>query len=205
MIIINGIYSFLIYAIVTCIFSLSLSLSYLVVRAKVLSQELIQDNFTRVFNIRILKTFKGGLALNLTEAIRPYGSNLRTLFARAFTASYGSRCGVELVNDTVYLLSGRIRGGKLQVDMCSWYQPWSEVTPRKRAGIRRFYGENCDCQISPCYAERCEKLKGCARQSGVSIVDCEWDHSYCVKNAEGTACSWRETSEFKNCKSQVKP
>ena len=175
------------------------------IRAKVLSQELIKENFTRVFNIRILKTFKGGVRLNQTEGIRVYGSNHGSLFARAYTASYDSVCGVTLANDTVYLLSGHIWRRKIQLSLCGWNQLWSEISPRQRVGIRHFYGENCECQISPCYMEHCEKLKGCGRPSGIHYGDCEWDHSYCVKKTDGKTCSWRETTEYKSCTSQAMP
>ena len=181
------------------------SLLLLVIRAKVLSQEVFPENFTRVFNLRILKTFKGGVRLNQTEGIRPYGSRQRSLFAKAYTASYDSLCGIELANDTVYLLSGSIWGRKLQVSLCGWNPKWDDVTARQRIGVRRFYGANCDCQISRCYGE-CEKLKGCGGGMGeVSSSDCEWGHSYCLKNAKGTACAWRETTEYKNCMSEAIP
>jgi len=176
-----------------------------VMRAKVLSQEVIAQNFTRVYNLRILKIFKGALSLNQTEGIRPYGSRQRSLFAKAYTASIDSLCGVELSNDTVYLLTGRIWRRKIQLGLCNWFQTWSTITPRQRVGIKRYYGQNCDCQISPCYAERCEKLEGCNSRSRIHFDDCEWNHSYCLKNADGSACSWRQTAEYKNCTIQTIP
>ena len=147
-----------------------------------------------------MKTFKGGSELNQTEGIQVYGSRQRSLFAKAYTTKYGGMCGVDwLQNGKVYLISGRISFAKLRLDLCgSWIAEWSQVTQRQRAGVRRFYGPNCDCQISRCYADNCRKLKGCNR-SGYTEFDCEWIHSYCLKNANGTACSWRETAEYKNC------
>lgn len=146
-----------------------------------------------------MKTFKGGSALNQTEGIQVYGSRQRSLFAKAYTFKDGGICGVDwLENGTVYLITGKISNAKLHLSLCgSWIAEWSQVTQRQRVGARRFYGPNCDCQISPCYGNDCGQLKGC-NTSGY-INNCEWRHSYCLKNVNGTACSWRETAEYKNC------
>ncbi|XP_068701449.1 metalloproteinase inhibitor 3-like [Montipora foliosa] len=171
-----------------------------VIRAKILSQEfLTEDNKTLAFNLRVQKIFKGETQLNQTDAIQRHGSKKRSLIARAYTASDGARCGVTLFSNTVYLLSGRVWKRKIRLNMCDWIQPWSDVTSRQRMGIRRFYGSNCDCQVSPCYEEHCEELKGCEQESGFRSGDCEWDHSYCVKNADKSACAWRKTDEFTKC------
>lgn len=175
------------------------------VRAKVLSQEEFARNFTRIFNLRILKTFKGSSRLNRTEGVQIYGSRQRSLLTKAYTTTFDSLCGVTLTNDKVYLITGRIWKGKLQLNLCNWNQEWAEITLRQRIGVKRFYGENCQCQISPCYTRRCEKLKGCGKSSGIHFNSCEWRHSYCLENADKTACSWRETAEYKNCTSAAMP
>ena len=172
-----------------------------VVRAKVLSQEIQEDSM--VIGLRIVKTFKGASAVNQTEGIQVYGSRQRSLFAKAYTHKDGSMCGVEwLENGKVYLIAGKISNAKLNLHMCtSWIAEWTQVTQRQRVGARRFYGPNCDCQISPCYGNDCPKLKGCNTSEYLNPADndCEWRHSYCLKNANGTACAWQETAEYKNC------
>lgn len=183
----------------------SLSLLCLAVRAKVLSQQENDKNFTRIFDLRILKTFKGAWRLNQTGSVQVYGSRHRSLLARAYTTTFHSLCGVSLENDKVYLITGRIWKGKLQLNLCNWNQEWSEISLRQRIGVKRFYGENCKCQISPCYIQHCEKLKGCGRSSGIHTNGCEWRHSYCLVNSERTACSWRETAEYKNCTTKAMP
>lgn len=175
------------------------------VRAKVLSQEIQEE--TRVISLRILKTYKGASEVNQTEGIQVYGSRQRSLLAKAYTPKDSGLCAVDwLTNDTVYLISGKIFNAKLRLHLCSsWVVEWSRVTQRQRAGIRRFYGPNCACQISPCYGNHCAKLTGCRMSRILHPSDCEWGHSYCLKTADGTACSWRETAEYKNCTSKAIP
>ena len=168
------------------------------IRAKVLSQEVVPGEYydKRVYNLRILKTYKGAVGLNQTKDIRPHGSKQRSLFTKAYTSVGEKKCGIKLANDTVYLLTGTISGQKLRIGKCKWVQRWADVTPRQRMGIRRFYGDNCDCQISPCYAESCKKLQGCRKSGNFYDSDCEWRHSYCLVNADKSACAWHETEEY---------
>lgn len=171
-----------------------------VVRAKVLSQEIQEESL--VIGLRILKTFKGASELNQTEGIQVYGSRQRSLFAKAYTHKDGAACGVDwLENGKVYFITGKIFNSKLKLHLCRWIAKWSQVTQRQRAGARRFYGPNCDCQISPCYGDNCPKLKGCNTSEYFNPTnnDCEWRHTYCLKNTNVTACAWQETAEYKNC------
>ncbi|PFX34212.1 metalloproteinase inhibitor 3-like [Stylophora pistillata] len=179
-----------------------------VIRAKVLSQEEYQENFTHIFDLRILKTYKGGYRLHEVESVNVYGSRQRSLFAKAYTFTLDSLCGVKLNNNKVYLISGQIKKGKLELNQCHWNQEWSQITVRQRLGVMRFYRENCACQISPCYTVFCNKkpkLRGCGKPSGIDHDSCEWGHSYCLQNAEKTACSWRKTTDYKSCITKAKP
>ena len=164
----------------------------LVIRAKVLFQEEYLDNFTRIFDLRILKTYKGEHRLHEMDSVNVYGSRQRSLFAKAYTFTLDSLCGVKLNNNKVYLISGQVRKRKLELNQCHWNQEWPQITVRQRLGVRRFYRGNCACQISPCYTVFCDKkpkLKGCGKPSGIDHNSCEWGHSYCIQNAEKTACS----------------
>ena len=176
-------------------------LLFSVVRAKVLSQEIEEES--RAIGLRILKTYKGAYELNQTEGIQVHGSRQRTLFAKAYTPLSAGACAVDwLTNDRVYLMTGKISNAKLRLHFCrSWVSEWAKVTQHQRVGVRRFYDANCECQISPCYQSDCRKLKGCDNSRYINPRDnnCQWFHSYCLKNANGTACAWRETAEYKNC------
>ena len=171
-------------------------------------QEEYLDNFTRIFDLRILKTYKGEHRLHEMESVNVYGSRQRSLSAKAYTFTLDSLCGVKLNNNKVYLISGQVRKRKLELNQCHWNQEWPQITVRQRLGVRRFYRGNCACQISPCYTVFCDKkpkLKGCGKPSGIDHNSCEWGHSYCIQNAEKTACSWRKTSHYKSCITKVKP
>ena len=165
-----------------------------VILAKVLSQE--EKNDTGIFDLEILQTFKGTSRLNQTAGILFYGFE-RGLFAKSYTEKCSSMCGVWLADGTVYLLSGYIQERKLQLSQCDLIKKWSKVTPSQRVGISRFYGQNCECRISPCYGNACPKLEGCHGDWE------KWRYPYCVKNADETACSWCETAECNKCTSKA--
>lgn len=178
-----------------------------VIRAKVLSQEVV--GYEKVIGLRILKTFKGATVLNKTDGVGFHGSNQGSPFAKVYTARDGAGCGLDWIqNNKRYVIFGRLRKGKLWVSFCDFVQEWSQVLNRHalRVGIRRFFGQNCDCQLAPCYGIDCGKLKGCASTSlSPRRNPCEWDHSYCVKNSKGTACSWYETPKYKECMASHEP
>ncbi len=163
-----------------------------VIRAKVLSQKV--NNDSRVFDLEILQTFKGASEVNQTEGIHVNGSGQGSLFAKAYTHRDSATCGVSLTNGTVYLLGGLIRNGTLKLYLCDLNEKWSQVTPNQRDGFSRFYGQNCECQVSrACTWDGWGELKGCADDSVQSR-----DNSYCVKNDDETACSWNCTSKATN-------
>ena len=66
------------------------------IRAKVLSQEVVPGEYydKRVYNLRILKTYKGAVGLNQTKDIRPHGSKQRSLFTKAYTSVDEKECGI---------------------------------------------------------------------------------------------------------------
>ena len=102
----------------------------LVIRAKVLFQEEYLDNFTRIFDLRILKTYKGEHRLHEMDSVNVYGSRQRSLFAKAYTFTLDSLCGVKLNNNKVYLISGQVRKRKLELNQCHWNQEWPQITVR---------------------------------------------------------------------------
>ena len=182
--------------------------SFSVIRAKILSQEV--EGHKKIIGMRILKTYKWATALNKTEGVRSYGSNQGSLFAKVYTfKSSATRCGlIGIQNGKRYVIFGWFANGKLWVSLCNFVQDWSQVLKRQavRVGIKRFYGQNCDCQLAPCHGRDCGKLKGCASNYLSPYRNpCEWDHSYCVKNSKGTACSWYETPKYKECMANPRP
>ena len=63
--------------------------------------------------------FKGAWKLNQSGRIQVYGSRQRSLLVKAHTTTFQSLCGVTLANDKVYLITGRIWKGNLQLNLCN--------------------------------------------------------------------------------------
>lgn len=196
--------------------------SAFVIRAKVLSEttevpllteppepmipaEFIQE---QVYTLRILKIYKGAMEINSSEGIEVYGSRKRTLRARLYTPARASSCRVDLLNNTVYLLTGQILKGRLRTGGCKWRTEWSLITRKQRAGIRRFYGENCMCQVGMCFGSGCKTmLKGCDKVEWRARLKehCKSANSYCLRNWQGNKCDWRITTDYKKCLKRLNP
>lgn len=165
--------------------------------------EFIQE---QVYTLRILKIYKGAREINKTEGVEVYGSRRRTLRAKLYTPARASSCHVPLRNRTVYLLTGQILHGKLRTGGCKWRTEWSLITRKQRAGIRRFYGENCMCQVGMCFGSNCNKmLSGCDKVEWKAPMKehCKSKHSYCMRDWSGDACAWRVSDEYKRCLKKI--
>ena len=165
--------------------------------------EFIQE---QVYTLRILKIYKGGLEINNTEGVQVYGSRKRTLLVKLYTPARASSCNVPLRNNTVYLLTGQILNKRLRTGGCKWRTEWSSITRKQRAGIRRFYGENCMCQVGMCFGSNCSKmLKGCDKVEWRAPMKetCKSKYSYCMRDWQGNACAWRITSDYKKCLKRI--
>lgn len=182
------------------------------VRALVLPKNKTTEGYKhyRVYDLRILKIYKGGKTLGLIEDKWVHVENITIngtigLFVKAHTVA------VKLENSTVYFLAGSVRNKTIQLNLGSWIQPWSELTKAQRAGIRRMYSQNCKCQITPCFTRKADcdhLLKGCnvsPHQLRTFYQGCEWRYSYCLKDSEASACSWHETAAYMNCRSPAIP
>lgn len=165
--------------------------------------EFIQE---QVYSLRILKIYKGALEINSTEGIQVYGSRQRTLRAKLYTPARASSCNVPLRNGTVYLLTGQILNRRLRTGGCKWRTEWSQITRKQRAGIRRFYGENCMCQVGMCFGSNCKRmLKGCDKVEWRAPMKetCKSKYSYCMRDWQGNKCAWRITTAYKKCLKRI--
>lgn len=181
------------------------SFLFLVVRAKVLLRNHTEEgekHAIRVYDLKILKIYKGGdlLVSNQKDAVNGVQFNSSgqiKLLIKAYADA------VKLTKGTEYLLTGKPTNGSILINAGSWVEPWSAVTPAHQAGISGIYAQNCECQITPCFGKPCKPpLKGCdipARKFREFYKSCKWRHFYCLKNEEGSACSWHETAEYMDC------
>ena len=165
--------------------------------------EFIQE---QVYTLRILKIYKGALEINNTEDVEVHGSRGRTLRAKLYTPARASSCHVPLRNGTVYLLTGQILNGRLRTGGCKWRTEWSSITRKQRAGIRRFYGENCMCQVGMCFGSNCNRmLKGCEKVEWRAPMkeSCKRRESYCMRDWSGDTCAWRISDDYKKCLKKI--
>lgn len=167
--------------------------------------EFIQE---QVYTLRILKVYKGAMEINNTEGTVVYGSRKRTLRAKLYTPARVSSCRVSLQKNTVYLLTGQILKGRLRTGGCKWRTEWSQITRKQRAGIKRFYGENCMCQVGMCFGSSCNKLlKGCDKVEWRSRLKehCKSKNSYCVRDWKEDKCAWRMATDYRKCLKRLIP
>uniref|UniRef100_A0A8C4WXK7 NTR domain-containing protein n=1 Tax=Eptatretus burgeri TaxID=7764 RepID=A0A8C4WXK7_EPTBU len=64
-------------------------------------------------------------------------------------------CGVELMEDTEYLLTGRLNGDKVHIGLCDLVRPWAELIPAQQQNVLKYYQLGCSCRIMTCFSLPC--------------------------------------------------
>ncbi|KAL9973209.1 hypothetical protein ACROYT_G019630 [Oculina patagonica] len=165
------------------------------IRAKVLSES--QDNNTRIYKLKILKTYKGATEIAKVAASQVKSTEKRTKknkVAHATTELDSAACGVGLDRSKIYLLLGYIEGKKLTIDSCQWHPLWTKTTAQQRRGLKKLYGRNCACRIGKyCFkrpTETCDDMiDGCdVPDTDYRVIYCKRGTAYCKKM--GDECKW---------------
>jgi len=174
------------------------------IRAKVLSES---RNNSRVYTVKILKTFKGAKEITGIIASQVKGTGKRkdnSKVARVTTELDSAACGVSLEQSKTYVLLGYIDKKKLRIDSCQWHALWTSITGQQRRGLKKLYGQNCDCRIEKyCFkpsTETCDDMiDGCNTQDADPAVGfCKRKNAYCKKL--GDECKWIITKKaFQKC------
>lgn len=118
-----------------------------------------------------------------------------------YTSSMDSTCGVQLKNNTKYLLQGRVVSGKPLVSTCDSPIEWHHVSVRQRKGYNYLYEQNCVCKVNVCSTPKCEKKVDrnvCHWNQEQDPGRCYSQHSMCVKRGE-SGCHWAKTTLLKKC------
>ena len=170
--------------------------SFTAIRAKVLSES--QNNDKRVYELKVLKTYKGatGLARIATSQVKSTEKRTKKYkVVNATTELDSAACGVRLDRSKIYLLLGYFDDGqKLSIDSCQWHALWTETTARQRRGLKKLYGQNCVCRIEKyCYkstTETCDDMIG-----GCNVPDADYRVGYCKRKTAyckklGDECKW---------------
>lgn len=144
--------------------------SFTAIRAKVLNES--WDNSTRVYTVRIFKTYKGNKKIDRIAGMQSVAGKRRKSVVQITTELESTACGVRLDISKIYLLLGEVQNlqrgpprgpnrgprrgprrgphkGKkrLRIDSCQWHTLWKDTTAQQRRGLKKIYGENCSCNI----------------------------------------------------------
>ena len=57
------------------------------------------------------------------------------------------QCELKLQPKKTYVLAGEIEGGRAWISSCNFAQPWAELAPKMKKGIKLLYKSGCDCPV----------------------------------------------------------
>ena len=192
-----GIFVSPIFSGIVLLVNINLSFPLTAIRAKVLSES--QTNNSRVYKVKILKTFKGTKEITGVIANQVKGTGNRknkNKVAHVTTELDSAACGVSLDQSKTYLLLGYIDEKKLEIDSCQWHALWTSLTAQQRRGLKKLFGGNCACRIEKfCFkrpTETCDDMiDGChsdVPDSNPAVGFCKKKNAYCKKL--GDECKW---------------
>ncbi|XP_039631573.1 metalloproteinase inhibitor 4-like [Polypterus senegalus] len=117
-----------------------------------------------------------------------------------YTPHDGGLCGFEPTDDVLdnqkeLVIAGMMgEDGRVSVSVCSFIQPWANLTSSQKRGIMFTYKNHCNCKISPCQFVPCalSSEQECLWTDG--LFTRSWDHVQaqqyaCVKQDNGV-CGW---------------
>nr|ARU77702.1 TIMP-1 [Sinohyriopsis cumingii] len=169
---------------------------------QVVKDEKTEKNTTKVdrypilrkYHLKITKFFKG-------KEVEQLPNNSLTYVQ---TSYYDSTCGVQLKPRTKYLISGFSQDGVLQINTCSWVEPWNSLTVREKKGVQYLYKKNCDCKVvishGPMLIESASDVgKTCSWNVWTDTDQCYDHHSLCVRDINTGDCRWSKDKYFKRC------
>ncbi|XP_038062057.1 metalloproteinase inhibitor 3-like [Patiria miniata] len=129
------------------------------------------------------------------------------------TPAMEALCGVpELIITKIYLITGKVLEGQMQLSVCDWVAEWESVTRPQRQGIKHMYKKYCsNCMIRvnspsplshPLPQGPLGYFHGCAYTSythlSIGIEDCEVSYASCVQR-HNSGCNWLNTTGYQEC------
>ncbi|XP_041458459.1 metalloproteinase inhibitor 1-like [Lytechinus variegatus] len=115
-----------------------------------------------------------------------------------------------------YLISGNMKGDKMEVTTCGIVEKWTKLSPSQRRGVRGFYQSQCSgCKV---YGTSIQRLFGkdamdpmssglwsrqrCFFNPIASLThgseDCETKYAYCMRQENGV-CTWEGGNAYDKC------
>ena len=152
--------------------------------------------------VAIKRIFKGQAALNRmlnnTDKVKRRGK-----VVKLYTKECSMTCGVSL-NRKVYLLTGSIVDGKMEVLTYNWIKYFKDLSRHQRTAIREgSYDCACRLAVKPCEQEQCQRpLDTCHLDISEGTkhkryTDCVMKHGACKKI--GDKCNWEKHPQYDNC------
>lgn len=171
-----------------------------------------RDNSSKIYTLRILRTFKGETAIDRIAKIQGRGGKRSKKVVNVATERETAACGVRLDISKVYLLLGYVETHtdtqRLRTDNCKWHPLWRDITAQQRRGLKavNVYKTNCQCKIEKYCFKRprslCDDMiGGCdAEVTNSRLTYCRAKHSFCAKVSD-TECKWilSKKAAFKKC------
>ncbi|EDW14016.1 tissue inhibitor of metalloproteinase [Drosophila mojavensis] len=162
-----------------------------VVQLRVLRKSETLQKYQTVYKVQIKRIYKA-----TPEARRMLRDG------RLSSPSSDSMCAIKLELGKIYIIAGRMP----QLNLCSYYKEYINMTISERRGFSGAYGTACNCTINTCYKQQCPWQRESADSCSWSMHDkCKRDYSSCVLHKRQTPvgevqyCRWRRTLLYKKC------
>lgn len=135
------------------------------------------------------------------------GLDKNSTVTEIFTEANGGLCGVELNENTNYLLSGKYLNDALRIDLCnSIFKPWPFLTKMQKKGLRFSYKKSCDCKIQNInYVDKVDP-NACVWDPFKIYGNCFERQTACIldKNSSTGGCKWQRNGKLKKCRQDAK-
>ena len=107
------------------------------------SDDQLLDFVDQVYSIKVIEIFKGKENVTQVKGTHFFGVRNPSLMADIFTPSKMFSCDVHLERGVEYILAGYIYDNKLRMHLCNWHEPWANVTPLQRKGLKGQFNVAC--------------------------------------------------------------
>ncbi|KAL7634221.1 UNVERIFIED_CONTAM: hypothetical protein RMT77_015551 [Armadillidium vulgare] len=171
-------------------------------------QHVCEADFVLAVRVRRPTTTSDGLTAYKIRVKRIFKISEKAQLALSKKVIYTipGQCEVRLERKTSYVIAGDVEGGKPWISACSFAQPWRNLAPKMKKGIKLLYQTGCDCPIVSCHWwDRCPPGNFfCPWETTREEEDCQAKHGVCLRRPDGS-CSWLGGRLYRTCmKSRTK-
>uniref|UniRef100_A0A8D0BFG9 Metalloproteinase inhibitor 1 n=1 Tax=Salvator merianae TaxID=96440 RepID=A0A8D0BFG9_SALMN len=101
-----------------------------------------------------------------------------------------------------YIIEGRLNSNRVHISLCSFIQPWNQLSAAQKQGLSSDYMKGCSCNIETCSSMPCEIHSSEQCLWTDQITSKEWNGHQaqqlaCLPRTEdSTICTWRSLNTF---------